>query len=164
MSSNQLDPRSMADVQTVSHFAAPGSPEYEHDYRMRQSAWVAWVNFAGVMLVLLGSFHVIEGLVALFRDEVFVVGRQGLVLNVDYTVWGWMHVVFGALTVLVGSCLLAGQMWARIVAVIVAGLSALANVAFLPAYPVLSAVMIAVDILVIWAITIHGGELREPKA
>lgn len=164
MSSNQLDPRSMADVQTVSHFAAPGSPEYEHDYRMRQSAWVAWVNFAGVMLVLLGSFHAIEGLVALFRDEVFVVGRRGLVVNADYTVWGWAHLAFGVLTVLVGSCLLAGQMWARIVAVIVAALSAIANVAFLPAYPVWSALMIGIDIIIIWAITVHGGELREPKA
>ena len=130
---------------------------------MRESAWVGWVNFAGLMLVLVGAFHVIQGLVALFRDEVYVVGQHRLVVDVSYTAWGWAHLVWGALSILVGSCLLVGQMWARIVAVIVAMLSAIANVAFLPAYPVWSAIMIAVDIIVIWAVTVHGGEVRRPK-
>jgi hypothetical protein len=151
----------MADVQRLSRFPAPGSPEYE--YAMRQSAWVAWVNFAGLMLIMLGSFHAIQGLVALLRDEVYVVGRHGLVLNVGYTTWGWVHLAWGAVAILVGVCLLAGQMWARVVAVLVAFVSALTNVAFLPAYPVWSVMMIALDIVVIWAITMHGGELREPK-
>lgn len=130
MSSNQLDPRSMADVQTVSHFPPPGSLEYEH--AIRESAWVAWVNFAGVMLILLGFFHGIQGLVALFRDEVYVAGRHALVVDVSYTAWGWLHLAWGLVSILVGSCLLAGQMWARIIAVIVALLSAVTNVAFRP--------------------------------
>jgi hypothetical protein len=125
-----------------------------------QTGWVGWVAFAGIMLVMVGAFHIIEGLVAVFRDEVFLVGRQGLVVNVDYTAWGWTYIIWGALTVLVGVCLLAGQLWARIVAVVVAMLSALGNIAFLPAYPVWSALMIAVDVLVIWAITVHGSEIK----
>ena len=125
-----------------------------------QTAWVGWVVFAGMMLVLLGSFHVIQGLVALFRDEVFVVGQRGLVVNVDYTAWGWTHVIGGAIAILVGACLLAGQMWARVVAVVVAMLSAIVNVAFIPAYPVWSVMMVAVDVLVIWAITVHGSEIK----
>jgi hypothetical protein len=125
-----------------------------------QTAWVGWVVFAGMMLVLLGTFHVIQGLVALFRDEVFVVGQRGLVVNIDYTAWGWTHVLGGALAILVGACLLAGQMWARVVAVLVALLSAIANLLFLPAYPIWSVMMIAIDVLVIWAVTVHGSEIK----
>src|SRR5262245_26198085 len=108
MSSNQLDPKSMAQAQQASMIATPGSREY--DYSVRQSAWVAWVNFAGVMLIMLGTLHAIQGLVALFRDEVYVVGKSGLVVNIDYTTWGWVHIIWGLLGVLVGICLLAGQM------------------------------------------------------
>ena len=35
------------------------------------------------------------------------------------------------------------------------------NMAFLAAYPVWSAIMIAVDVLVIYAIIVHGGELKD---
>jgi hypothetical protein len=112
------------------------------------------------MLVLVGSFHIIQGLVAVFRDEVFLVGQEGLVVNVDYTAWGWTHIIGGALAILVGACLLAGQMWARVVAVIVAMLSAIANIIFLPAYPIWSTIMIAIDVLVIWAVTVHGSEIK----
>jgi hypothetical protein len=125
-----------------------------------QTGWVGWVVFAGFMLVLLGAFHIIEGLVALFRDEVFLVGQRGLVVNVDYTAWGWAHVIGGALSILVGACLLAGQTWARVVAVIVAMVSAITNLAFLPSYPVWSAIMIAVDVIIIWAVTVHGSEIK----
>jgi hypothetical protein len=128
--------------------------------REHTTGWVGWILFAGMMLVLVGSFHVIEGLVAVFRDEVLLVGQSGLVLDVDYTTWGWTHIVGGAVAILVGACLLAGQMWARVVAVIVAMLSALANLAFLPAYPIWSTIMIAIDVLVIWAVTVHGSEMK----
>ena len=124
------------------------------------TGWVGWVAFAGFMLLLIGAFHVIEGLVAVFRDEVFVVGPEGLLVNVDYTAWGWAHIIGGAIAVLVGGCLLAGQTWARVVAVIVAIVSAITNMLFLPAYPLWSALVIAVDVLVIWAITVHGSEIK----
>ena len=126
-----------------------------------ESAWVGWIAFGGTMLVLLGSFHIIQGLVAVFRDEVFLVAKSGLVVNVDYTTWGWVHIIGGILAILVGISLMAGQMWARILAVIIAGLSALGNLAFLPAYPIWSAIMIVIDIVVIWAVIVHGSELKR---
>jgi hypothetical protein len=128
-----------------------------------QTGWVGWIVFAGVMLVLLGIFHLIQGLVALFRDEVYLVGKHGLIVNVDYTAWGWVHVVGGLVAVLAGFCLMRAQLWARILAVVVALLSAVINVAFLPAYPLWSAMMIAIDVLVIWAVIVHGAEMRTPE-
>ena len=126
-----------------------------------QTGWVGWIVFAGFMLMMVGSFHIIEGLVALFRDEVFLVGTRGLVVNVDYTAWGWVHLVGGALAIATGVGLLAGQKWARVLAVVVAFASAAINMAFLPAYPVWSAIVIAIDVLVIWAVTVHGSEIRN---
>ena len=125
------------------------------------TAWVGWVFFAGAMMVMLGSFHVIEGLVAVFKDEVFLVGKSGLVVNVDYTVWGWVHIIGGLVIAGAGIALFSGRIWARTIGVIMAMVSAIVNITFLSAYPVWSAIMITLDILVIWALTVHGGELRD---
>jgi len=160
MGSHQLNPRTKDEVRRLGPGPAPGMPAADY-YGMRQSAWVGWVNFAGVMLIMLGAFHAIQGLVALFRDEVYVVRSSGLVVNVDYTTWGWVHLVLGVVAILAGVCLLMGQMWARIVAVIVAFLSALGNVSFMQAQPVLSVLMVALDIIIIWAVVVHGGRLNE---
>jgi hypothetical protein len=161
MGSHQLNPRTKEEVRRLGPGLPPGVPGAE--YQVQQSAWVVWVNFAGVLLMMLGAFHVIQGLVALFRDEVYVVRSSGLIINVDYTTWGWVHLVLGAVAILAGVCLLAGQMWARIVAVIVAFLSALGNVSFMHAEPVWSVLMIALDVIIIWAVVVHGGRLTEVR-
>ena len=118
--------------------------------------WYGWIAFAGAMMILLGSFHLIAGLVAIFEEEYFLVGKSGLVVEVDYTAWGWAHLIIGLIVVFAGWGLFSGQTWARIVAVTLAMLSAVANLAFMSAYPIWSAIMIAVDILVIYAVLVHG--------
>jgi hypothetical protein len=122
---------------------------------------VGWISFAAFMLILLGCFHAIQGLVALFDDQKFLVADSGLVVSVDYTAWGWVHLIGGIILALAGISLLAGRMWARVVGVIAASVSAIVNIAFLQAYPIWSAIMIAVDVLIIWAITVHGAEMKE---
>jgi hypothetical protein len=125
---------------------------------------MGWILFAGTMMLMLGIFHGIQGLVALFRDEYYLVGKNGLTVHVDYTTWGWVHLILGVVIAGAGAGLLVGQMWARIVGVLVALVSAVVNIAFLSAYPIWSTIMIAVDILVIWAITVHGREMRANRA
>jgi hypothetical protein len=124
------------------------------------SGWVGWISFASVMMVLVGSFQVINGLVALFDDGYYVVTESQLVVNVDYTAWGWAHLLLGALTVGAGFALMAGRMWARVVAIALALVSAVVNMAFIAAYPIWSLTVIAVDVLVIYAVTAHGSELK----
>jgi vacuolar-type H+-ATPase subunit I/STV1 len=116
--------------------------------------------FAGVMMLILGLFHAFQGLIALFQQEYYLVAANGLTVHVDYSAWGWTHLIFGIVVIAAGAALLVGQMWARVVAVVLAVLSAVVNAGFLAAYPVWSAIMIAVDILVIWALTVHGSEMR----
>ena len=134
-----------------------------HDMRPGtvETGWAAWIVFAGWMLMLLGFFHMLQGFTAIFNDEVYLVGKSGLVLSVDYTVWGWVHVVGGVIAILAGIAVQRGQMWARTVAVVVAFASAIVNMAFLPAYPIWSAILVALDVLIIWAVTVHGSVMKE---
>ena len=125
------------------------------------SGWVGWIAFAGIIMVMLGTFHIIQGLIALFNDEYFLVTRSGLAVTADFTAWGWVHVIAGAVVAAAGICVFMGQVWARMVGVFVAMLSAVLNLGFLAAYPIWSSLMILFDVLVIWALTVHGGELRD---
>jgi hypothetical protein len=127
------------------------------------SAWTGWIAFAGILMVMLGAFHAIQGLVALFKDDYYLVGKSGLIVNVDYTAWGWVHLIGGLVVAAAGFCVFTGQIWARTVGVIVAFVSAMVNVAFLAAYPVWSLMMIALDIIIIWALTAHGSEMRSRR-
>lgn len=128
--------------------------------RPERSGWTGWVIFAAVMMLIVGTFQIIEALTALFRDTYYVVGHNGLLLRVDYTQWGWIHLIIGALLLIAGMSLFSGSTWARVLAVALAGLSALANLVFIAAYPFWSMTVIALDVFVIYAITVHGDEMR----
>lgn len=139
--------------------AAPASPR-RGTPQPQPTGWVGWILFGATMMTVLGMFHAFQGLVALFQSDYYLVGRNGLTVHVDYTAWGWTHLVLGAVVVAAGIGLFAGQTWARVVGVVLAVVSALVNVAFLAAYPVWSTIMVAVDVMVIWALTVHGAEMR----
>jgi hypothetical protein len=128
-----------------------------------KTMWVGWIAFAGVMMMLLGSFHAIQGLVGIFQDDYFLAPSSQLVVHVDYSTWGWVQLIAGIVVAAAGGALLAGQMWARIIAVMVVFVSALLNIAFLSAYPIWSTMMIVIDVLVIWAVMVHGRELSDAQ-
>ena len=113
----------------------------------------SWVSFAGAMMVLLGGFQVIEGLVSILRPAYYLIDPTGLVVAVSYTGWGWFHLLLGVLVLATGFGVLAGKSWARVVGVALALLSALANLVFIAAYPMWAIIVIAVDVVVIFALT-----------
>ena len=124
------------------------------------TGWVGWVLFAGIMLFMVGTFQVIAGLVALFNSDYYLVPTRDLVVNVNYTAWGWTHLALGVVALFAGWGVMMGQLWARIFGIGVAFLSAVANLAFIGAYPVWGVIMITVDVLVIWALAVHGREVK----
>jgi hypothetical protein len=124
------------------------------------TAWVGFIVFAGMLLIVSGVFTLAEALYALFDDAIFV-QADGQTLLLDITAWGWVHLVMGALQVLVGIALLRGSTWARVATVIVVGVNALAQMLFLPAYPLWGVLVVALDVLVIWAVCVHGTEVRD---
>jgi hypothetical protein len=119
------------------------------------SGWGAMVVFAGVLLAVVGCFQLMSGLAALVNEDALQATPRGLVLTDDVTLWGWIHMALGVLLIAAGAALFSGRTWARVAAVAVAGLSALANVMFLPAHPVWSVLVIAFDVLVIYAVVVH---------
>ena len=140
--------------------SSPVSDESERDYAA-PTGWVGWIVFAGIMMVLVGLFHAFQGLIALFQDSYYHVPKSGLTIHVSYTTWGWIHLILGVVIVLAGAGLLAGQMWARVVGVILAMLSTIVSIGFMSAYPIWSVMMVSIDILVIWALTVHGAEMES---
>jgi len=127
------------------------------------TGWVGWIVFAGTMMTLIGSFHVIQGLVALFDTGYYLVGANGLVVSVDYTAWGWTHLLAGVVVLAAGFGLFAGKTWARVLGVVLASISAILNFAFIAAFPVWSLTIIALDVFVIYALTAHGGEMKVAR-
>jgi hypothetical protein len=83
------------------------------------------------------------------------------VISWDATVWGWIHLLLGIIVVLAGFALMQGATWARIVGIILVGLSAIANFAFIPYYPVWSILIVALDVVVLWALIAHGRDLAQ---
>jgi hypothetical protein len=149
--------QSTTGTQRTASFAA--DEPYEVPSRSRPTAWVGVVLFGGIILEMVGGFQLIQGLVALFKDDYYLVSPNGLVLEVNYTAWGWTHLLIGLVAIATGIGVMLGQMWARVLGIGLAVLSALVNIAFLSAYPIWSTIIIAMDVLVIYALAVHG---REP--
>lgn len=124
------------------------------------SGWIGWIFFASAMLVLVGGLHVISGLTGIFNNDFYVVTNNNLVV-LNTTTWGWIHLFIGVVLIAAGAALAAGKMWARVVALFVAVLSALANITWLPVYPIWSVIALVIDGLVIYAVATHGSELKE---
>jgi hypothetical protein len=120
------------------------------------SGWAVGITlFAAVMLLLIGSFHMMTGFVAILDDSFYQV-RAGYALQMDTQTWGWVHLIGGGIAMLVGGLLLTGNIIARILAIAVAVISAIGNFLSIPYYPVWSILLIAFDIAVIWAVTTYG--------
>ena len=106
---------------------------------------------AAVVLATVGVLQVFQGIAALARDEVFVVGIE-YVYKFDLTTWGWIHLILGVVVVLVGVALFTGATWARIGAIILLALSIVANFLWIPYYPWWSLTVIALAVLAIWGL------------
>lgn len=123
------------------------------------SGWaVGWAMFAAIMLMIVGFFHIITGIGGIATDTIYVAGQKW-VLEADVTTWGWVHLLWGIVLVICGAGIFTGNVFARTIGVIAAGLSAIASFAFLPYYPVWAIVIIAIDVAVIWALTAHGRDI-----
>ena len=122
------------------------------------SGWkVGFAIFAGVMLMLVGVFHVLTGFAAILENEFFVVGPN-YAYEFDATAWGWIHLIAGAIVIAAGYGIFSGATWARVVGITLASLSMIANFFFIPYQPVWAILIIALDVLVIAALAAYGPE------
>jgi vacuolar-type H+-ATPase subunit I/STV1 len=131
------------------------------DRSSEPSGWaVGWTYFAGMMMILIGFFHVIAGFVAIVNDQFYVATKE-YIFQFDTSTWGWIHLILGVVVLLAGFGLFSGSVAARTVGTIVALISATAAFAWLPYFPVWAIVIIAVAVSVIWALTTHGRDVTR---
>ena len=116
-----------------------------------------WIAFAGIMLFMAGMFGAIDGLVAIIHDQVFVVTDDQIIL-LDLRAWGWVHLIVGSIAIVAGLAVLSGQLWAIILGIFLAVTSAMTQLLFITVFPLWSLAIIAIDILVIYGLVVHGQE------
>jgi hypothetical protein len=115
--------------------------------------------FAGIMMVTVGVFDLIRGLVALFSND--VLAKPDYLFAFNATTWGWIHLVIGLALIGVGLLVVAGKVIGRILGILIVFGSAMTNFASLPYAPLWSTLTLAIDILVIWALATYGADPDE---
>lgn len=127
------------------------------------SGWaIGYTTFAAFMMLLIGFFHAVAGLVAII-DDTFYVATKEYVFQFDRTTWGWIHLIAGIVIFLAGLGLFSGAVWARTIGVILAFVSALLGFAWLPWYPIWGVIIIVLAVSVIWALTVHGHDIQKAE-
>jgi hypothetical protein len=111
-------------------------------------------------MITLGIFDVLGGVAALFSDDYFAVTKDGLLVE-NYKVIGVVHLCFGVLLVAVGWALLQLKEWARMVAIVLVVANAAVHVAFLNAQPIWGLIMVAIDVLVVYALTVRWADVQR---
>lgn len=126
----------------------------------RQTRWVGWGWFAAILIVLSGALEVLFGILAiLLPASQYFTTREGTTVFF-VSLWGWWHLLIGLVLIAAGIALANGRTWARVFAVVAVALNAVSQLLSLPAQPWWSIVVFTLDIVVIYAITVHGRELR----
>jgi hypothetical protein len=126
------------------------------------NAWENWAVFAAVLLLMAGVGHVLIGLLALFDASYFDPAESDPALEIGYTAWGWIQVAGGAFLLAAGGGLLARKEWARLVAIVLAGINAVSALAFLPTAPVWGALLVTLAVMIVYALTVHRTESSGP--
>ncbi|WP_134322134.1 DUF7144 family membrane protein [Cumulibacter soli] len=119
---------------------------------MSSSGVFGGTAFAVAVLTLVGLFQILLGIAAVAADKVFVSGVD-YVYMFDLTVWGWIHLIVGIVSVAVALGLAMEQTWARIAGIVIASIAAVTHFAFVPYQPIWSLIVIAFCVLVIWALS-----------
>ena len=128
----------------------------------RSDVGAGWVLFAGILMIVGGFFAFFEGLGALLKSGRFYANvSTNYPYGSNVTTWGWIELIGGAIVLLAGFYVMRGTLWARIVGITLASLSALANFFFIPFYPFWALAVITLDIFVIWALAAHGRALSD---
>lgn len=125
-----------------------------------RSAWVGWVYFGGIVLLVAGVIQFINGLGALIRTGTTFIAPSGMAVQVSYAGVGLSFLIMGVVLAASGVGVLAGRTWARAIAIALAALSVLANLVLFTAYPLWSSLIIVLDVVVIYALAAHGKEVK----
>ena len=132
-----------------------------------QDSWTGWIVFAGFVVIIVGVMDALQGFIAILEDQYVVATPKGLALF-DVTAWGWTSLIWGGVLILAGLGLLGGAGWARWLAIFGVGINAIQQVAFLSnypqAYPLWNILIVALNVLVLFALTARWEGYKQSVA
>jgi hypothetical protein len=124
--------------------------------------WTGWIGFAGVLMIVIGILNFFQGLIAIIRDNYFVLTPEQIIVF-DLTAWGWIMLIWGILLALAGAALVAGRSWARWFTIVLASLNFIVQLAFVGSsqYTLWALTVLALDVLVLYALIVRWEDVRE---
>ena len=127
--------------------------------------WTEWVGFAGLMMVLIGVLNVIQGLIAIIRDNYYVLTAEQIIVF-DLTTWGWIMLIWGVIVGFAGYALATGAGWARWFTIVVASLNVILQLGFVGSgqYPLWALTVLALNVLVLYALTVRWKDVEEVRS
>ena len=147
----------MSDVSERRAASSTPKPLYD-DTSYDDDSGLGWVMFAGIMLSIVGILNIVYGIAAIDKSTVFTANAKYVIT--DLNTWGWVLLGVGAIQFLAAFGIWAGSEWGRWVGIISAGCNAILQMFFIPALPLLSVSLFAVDVLVIYGLVTYGGRRR----
>jgi len=114
-----------------------------------------WITFAGVIIAIASIMNIVDGIAAISKSSFFVANARYVAS--DLNTWGWIVLCLGALQMLVAFGIWSGNQLARWTGIVVVSLNAIAQLLFIPAYPFWSLSIFTLDLLVLYALAVHGG-------
>jgi hypothetical protein len=127
---------------------------------IRPTAWTGWVLFAAAVMFTIGAVDIIQGIVALAKDETYLITESGLLVTTNFTAWGWALIIWGIVLLLAAGALFSGREWGRWFALVAVIVNGIGQIAWFPAYPLWSLVAIGLEIVVIYALTAGWKEAK----
>ena len=131
--------------------------------RMPSTAAVGWISFAGILMVVVGGFKILQGLGWVINSKHLFPDGNDAVFGQSATSWGWFQILLGVVVLLAGLAVFSGNVLARTVGVIGAVISMFSAFASMTFYPFWALAIIAIDGAVIWALTVHGRDIQKAE-
>ncbi|HKG44252.1 MAG TPA: hypothetical protein VKB10_08435 [Gaiellaceae bacterium] len=129
---------------------------------MRSETWAGWVRLGGILMLIISMIAFFEGLIAILRDEYYVLTPNQIVVF-DLTTWGWITLLWSIVLGAVGFALMAGATWARWTAIVIISLNFLVQLGFVgqAQYPLWALTMMILNVIVLYALIVRWDESSE---
>jgi hypothetical protein len=131
------------------------SGSYQSSAELLESHGDGWITFAGVMLMIAGIVNFIGGIAAVDNANFYTHNAHYQFGSLN--TWGWITLIIGGVQVLAALGIWARNQFARWLGVGFASLSALAQLFMMPAFPLWSLAVFAIDILIIYGLVAYGS-------
>jgi len=127
--------------------------------------WAGWVWFAGLLMIVIGSLDFFQGLIAIIRNNYYVLTANQIIVF-DLTTWGWIMLIWGIVVALAGFGLLSGSGWARWFTIVVVSLNFIVELSFVGSYqyPLWALTVIGLNVVVLYALIARWSDVSALDA